>query len=107
MKNFWAGIKNFFVKIFAKQAIEESGEVMADGLRKMATERPKLFKVLVVAGYAAAKTYGPELVASTATDLDDAALDEFLEAVVTVATENGIDLSTIDPEEVELKEVTE
>jgi len=94
----WKKIKNFFLSVFAKPAIEEGGEALEVVLRKVAATRPKLFKLLVVVNYSAAKVYGPDLVASTATDLDDKGLEEFLDAIETVAKEVGLDLKTIDLE---------
>ena len=88
----WKSIKNFILGILVNPAIAEGEKLAEDALRKMAAKNPKLFKVLVVSAHTAAKEYGQELVASTATDLDDKALTAFVEAMEVVADENGIDL---------------
>lgn len=88
----WESIKTFFVGMFAKPLLEQGGDLLEQALEKMATKNPKLFKTLVVSAHTAAKEYGADLVASTATDLDDKALAEFLEALEHVAEKHGIDL---------------
>ena len=91
-KTVLAGIKNFFMKFAGKQLIEELTPGFETFLRNMATKNPKLFRVLVSAGHTAAKEYGVEWVASTANDLDDKALAEFMEALEKIAAEFGLDL---------------
>lgn len=90
--NIWNTIKNFIIGVVAKPLIGEVGDLLEKQLRKMATEKPKLFKTLVVSAYVAAKEYGVDLVASTTTDLDDKGLQELIDALETVAAEFGIDL---------------
>jgi len=99
--NIWETIKNFFVGVVAKPLIEQGGDAAEKLLRKLATERPKLFKITIVGVYITAKEFGPDLVASTATDLDDKGLEELIEALETVAAEYSIDL---DYETEQLKE---
>lgn len=91
-------IWNFFIAVFSPdKLIDEGGETFREKvLRPLATNRPKLFKLLVVSNYAAAKLYGTDLVASTATNLDDKGLAEYIESLELIATENGIDLAAID-----------
>lgn len=91
-KKILGGIKNFVLKIAGKKLVEELAEPFEAMLRKMATKNPKLFRVLVSAGYAAAKEYGQEWVASTENEVDDQALAEFMEALETVAGEFGLEL---------------
>ena len=85
-------IKDFFLKLLAKPLIEESSDLLEAQLRTMATAKPKLFRTLVASVHVAAKEYGTDWVKSTANDLDDLALAEFLDAIEKVAAEFGLDL---------------
>ena len=91
--NIFEKIGNFFTAIFnPKKLIDKGGDALEKALEKMATEKPKLFKVVVVGAHEAAKTYGPDLVKSTKTDVDDKVLAEFLQSCEAVATKHGLDL---------------
>lgn len=96
MKKVWAFIRDYVLKFAEGQILEEGGQALETSLEKMRVNHQEITDGGVVFLYMLVTTVGKDVVADTATEFDDHALQEVLGELIEYAERHNISLPEID-----------